>query len=209
MKNKEIISGIVGGAFFAIPYLGLSIAFPPSLIIALSAFGASELLISGFEKKEIDIEDRRTNKEIIETAKKHNNRILELIPQVEDKKTQEALYDINSTVKKIIDTIIKKPKKLKEIDKFFDYYLPVLVNIVERYDEIENQDLKSKEGKKFITSANKMIIEAASSFQNILDSLYESDIVDADAEMKVFNSMLKADGINNKGIVVESEEEDE
>ena len=33
-------------------------------------------------------------------------------------------------------------------------------------------------------------------FKKILNSLYQNDIVDADAEMKVFNSMLNADGFD-------------
>lgn len=43
-----------------------------------------------------------------------------------------------------------------------------------------------------------MIKEANDSFKKLLDSLYQSDIVDADAEMKVFNTMLKSDGLSNE-----------
>ena len=52
MKNKEVVSAIVGGTFFAIPYLGLSIALAPALAIGCAAFGASELVLSGFRSKE-------------------------------------------------------------------------------------------------------------------------------------------------------------
>ena len=52
MKNKEIISAVVGGVFFAVPYLGLSIALAPALAIGCGAFGASELVLSGIKPKE-------------------------------------------------------------------------------------------------------------------------------------------------------------
>ena len=58
-------------------------------------------------------------------------------------------------------------------------------------------------------SAAKMISEVNKSFQKILSSLYQEDIVDADAEMKVFNSMLKADGLDDSGINIEKEDKDE
>ena len=32
-------------------------------------------------------------------------------------------------------------------------------------------------------------------FKTILSSLYQKDIIDADADMKVYNMMMKADGI--------------
>lgn len=47
MKNKEIVSAIVGSAFFAVPYIGLSVALAPSLAIGCAAFGASQLVFSG------------------------------------------------------------------------------------------------------------------------------------------------------------------
>ena len=52
MKNKEIVSAFVGSGFFALPYLGLSVALGPSLIIGCAAFGASELMLSGIKPKE-------------------------------------------------------------------------------------------------------------------------------------------------------------
>ena len=52
MRNKEVVSAIVGGTFFAVPYLGLSIALAPALAIGCVAFGASELVLSGIKGKE-------------------------------------------------------------------------------------------------------------------------------------------------------------
>ena len=52
MKNKEIVSAMVGSAFFAIPYLGLSVALAPALVIGGMAFGASELILSDVKNKE-------------------------------------------------------------------------------------------------------------------------------------------------------------
>ena len=43
MKNSEIASAIVGGTFFAVPYLALSIPIVPSLLIGACAFAAGEL----------------------------------------------------------------------------------------------------------------------------------------------------------------------
>ena len=51
MKNKDIVSAVVGSAFFAVPYLGMSIALAPALAIGCVAFGASELVLSGVKGK--------------------------------------------------------------------------------------------------------------------------------------------------------------
>ena len=84
------------------------------------------------------------------------------------------------------------------MNNFFEYYLPTTLNIIKKYDEIENQSLTTQEGKKFMESSEKMISKINSSFKNQLSKLYQSDMIDTDAEMKVFNNMLNADGYNNE-----------
>ena len=81
MRNKEVVSAVVGGAFFAIPYLGMSIALAPALAIGCVAFGASELVLSGVKGKEsLKDTDRELYLKITE-AKKQNREILNLIPK--------------------------------------------------------------------------------------------------------------------------------
>ena len=208
MKNKDITSAIIGSAFFAVPYLAMSVALVPSLVIGGLAFGAGELVFSGFKPK-LTLKD--TNLSLyqkIELAKKENKEIQNLIPKVERNETKEDLKEIHSSVEKIISVVENDPKKEKRLKNFFDYYLPVLIKIIDKYDEIENQKLISKEGKEFLTKANKMIKETNDAFKMILSSLYQKDIMDADAEMKVYEMMLKADGIVEEDLLKGSDKDE-
>jgi len=205
MKNKEIVSAAIGGAFFAVPYLVLAAPLLPSLAIGAVAFGAGELLL-GEEKLTLKDTNRKLYN-ILETAKKQNKKIAQMTPMIEDKEIQQQLNEIRDSVSKIISTVEDKPKKVNQTNNFFDYYLPITVKIVERYDEIENQKLSSSESKKFLQSTNKMIGEINRAYKKILADLYRTDIVDMDAEMKVFDSLLKADGFNDAEFLVKKEEE--
>ena len=209
MKNKEIVSAVLGSAFFAIPYLGLSIALAPSLVIGCAAFGASELVFSGVKVKEKLKDTNRPLYLKISTAKKQSKEILNLIPKVENTDTRKNLNEIHATVNEILDVVENNPKKAGRIDNFFDYYLPVLIKIVNRYDEIENKKLSSKESKTFMEKADKMIKDTNKAFKSILDSLYQKDIVDADAEMKVYELMMKADGITPDNLLMKGSDENE
>ena len=209
MRNKEVVSAIVGGTFFAVPYLGLSIALAPALAIGCVAFGASELVLSGIKGKEtIKDTDYNLYKKISD-AKKESKEILNLIPKVESEATKKNLSEIHSTIDKILTTVENNPKKAKNIDNFFDYYLPVLIKIVNKYDEVENQKLISKEGKEFMQKADKMIGDTNKAFESLLSSLYQTDIMDADADMKVYNLMLKADGIVDDDPIMKGSDDDE
>jgi len=208
MKNEGIVSAIVGSTFFAIPYLGLAVPFAPALAIGVAAFGATELIFKGSKKIDSLKETNKPLYDRLESASKDNSYILSMIPKIDDDEVKQDLKEIHETTFRIINVIAKNPEKESSISNFFDYYLPVLVKIVGRYDEIENQNLSSKDSKKFIKSTALMIKEVNDAFRNILSSLYQAEIVDADAEMKVFNQMLKADGFNDKDLLVKEDEDE-
>lgn len=193
MKNSSIVSAIIGGTFFAVPYLGLSVGVLPSLAIGAAAFGAGELILHTTESSKLKDINRNLYNDL-EEAKKKNSEILGMAKKVEDAELRKNIVEINDTVSKIIDTIEKEPKKAKNMNNFFDYYLPVTLNIVKRYDEIENQRLSSEDGKEFMLKTKNMVSKVNGAFKTQLANLYQSDIVDTNAEMKVFDSMLKADG---------------
>ena len=200
MKHKDTISALIGSAFFAIPYLALSLPILPSVLIGTSAFVAGELVLTK-NKKTLKEENFNLYK-VLENAKKQNKRIIEAKSYIDNDEIKAYLTSINDSTSKIIKTIEKKPKKIKNIDNFFDYYLPITVKIINRYDEIENNNLSSKDSKKFMTSTINMLALIDKAFRNILNNLYQKEIIDMDAEMKVFSSMLKADGFNENELEV-------
>ena len=203
MKNSEVTSAVIGSTFFAVPYLILSVPLAPSLAIGSMAFIAGELVLKKSKKslKETNISLYQT----LQTAKVQNKHIIEMTKVIEDESIKKDLKEINLTVDKIIKTIEKEPKKEKKIKNFFDYYLPVTVKLVDRFDELENQKLSSKDIKKFNETASTTISEINDVFKKFLNNLYESEMLDANVEMKVLNSMLKSDGLDKDSI--ESKEE--
>lgn len=196
MKNKNIVSSFVGAGFFAVSYLALALPIAPALAIAGASFVASELVISGNKKIQEVIEP--TFKEKVNIAKKQIDYLKDMISKIDDDKMKEDLKEITISSSKIINRIEESNLKNKTSKKFMDYYLPVCVKIMSRYDEIENQSLTSKDSKEFMENTGKLLKATNKAFKKILNSLYQSEIIDADAEMKVFNTMLKADGFDKE-----------
>lgn len=194
MKNKDIVSSVVGAGFFGAAYLGLSLALAPALAVGGVAFIASELVISGSkkieEKKELSFKDR------IFEAKKEIYYLKDMSSKIDDESLSADLKEITDISSKIINRIEESHLENKTASKFMDYYLPVCVKIVGRYDEIENQSLTSKDSKEFMKNTSKILSATKKGFKRMLNSLYQSEIVDADAEVKVLNTMLTADGFD-------------
>lgn len=204
MKNSEIVSAVVGGTFFAVPYLALGVSVFPSLAIGAAAFAAGELVFRTNVVKSLK-ETNLSLYETLEKAKKDNKHILDSIPKLENEELKKTLNEINTSVDKIIKTIEKDPNKEKKVKNFFDYYLPVTVKLVDRYDEIENQKINSKDSKKFYENTTKTINEINDVFKKFLNNLYQSDMIDTDVEIKVLNSMLKADGLDENELNVKED----
>ena len=197
MKNTSIISAIIGATFAAVPYIGLSVAPIPSIIIGAAAFGASELLLNKDNKNQLKTSDRNLY-DVLQQAKSQNSEIYRMIQKVEPAKLRQNIREITETTTKIIQTVEQKPDKYKKVSTFFDYYLPVTLRILVKYDEIENQRLITDDSKKFMAQAENMISEINQAFKKQLANMYQSDMVDTDAEMKVFETMLKADGYDSQ-----------
>ena len=152
-----IISALLGGVFFAVPYLALNVSLLPSVVIAGVAFTAGNLLFSEDKNKLQTVDDNKNLYEILNEAKKQNSQIYSMINKLEDKELISDVKEIHETVSKIIDTVSKNPKKLDKIQNFFSYYLPVTLKILIKYDDIENQRLISKDSKEFMDSTEAML----------------------------------------------------
>lgn len=199
--NDEIFNGIIsaalGGVFFAVPYLVLDTSILLSLGIGAIAFGAGNLVFSnkGSKEKKTSTTDNLYN--VLNKAKSNNAQIYSIINKVENKDLRKNISELHETASKIIDTVSKKPEKLQKAKTFFEYYLPVTLKILTKYDDIENQELDDEEIKKFMKNTEDMISKIEKAFKAQLANLYQSDIIDTDAEIKVFGQMLNAEGFDD------------
>ena len=199
--NDEIFNGIIsaalGGVFFAVPYLVLDTSILLSLGIGAIAFCAGNLVFSnkGLKEKKTSTTDNLYN--VLNKAKSNNAQIYSIINKVENKDLRKNISELHETASKIIDTVSKKPEKLQKAKTFFEYYLPVTLKILTKYDDIENQELDDEEIKKFMKNTEDMISKIEKAFKAQLANLYQSDIIDTDAEIKVFGQMLNAEGFDD------------
>ena len=196
MKNGPIFSGIAGGICFAVPYLILSgpMVVPVSIAAGVLGFGAGTLVFSDSKRKDITIDmEHEDVEQILVKAKKMNSDIIGMVNRVENDDLKNDIRTIYQTTNKIISTVEKTPKKIKYVSTFFSYYLPETLKLLRKYDEIENQKL-GKSSDKFMEDTRKMISKIKGAFNEQLAHLYQEDMLDTDASMKVFDSMMKSEG---------------
>ena len=69
MKNKEVLSGILGGSFFAATYLAVGVPIIPSLVVGAMAFLGSELIMSKAPMIIFDRVDEKNAEEVLNDAR--------------------------------------------------------------------------------------------------------------------------------------------
>lgn len=201
MKKKYIFSGLIGGGFFAASYLLLNLGLAPSLITSVAALGASSLIFkSDYDLDDLGIDNAKEYLELLQESEKNVTKLKQMKDKIQNTDIRGKIININKTTDKIIKVLHKKPDKISFASKFLNYYLPVTIKILERYDEIEEQKLNSSSSRDFENKVNQMISNIEIAFDNQLNNLYNEEFIDTNAEIKVFEAMLKSDGLLGESI---------
>lgn len=56
---------------------------------------------------------------------------------IEDEEISAQIDHLEEVTRKIIDLVVKQPKKLPQIRRFLDYYLPTTLKILNAYDRMD------------------------------------------------------------------------
>ena len=160
-----------------------------------------EVLAAEVEKPEIKKVDKLSD------AQKYIERINELNDQVEQAEITNGLYQTCSLLKQI-DTATKMYDKVPKIDKLYDYYLPILVKILENYKKLSMTATNSKDFKDTESQLIKTIILINEALKNINETIHEDEYMNLSADITTLQSLLKKDGLVKEGSIYEGDHND-
>ncbi len=120
--------------------------------------------------------------------------------QISDRELSAQLSRMQRVAKKLLAHLEKNPDRIPLAYKFIDYYQDRAVKIVRQYQDLEETEL-STERVRDLKSRMKLTLSAlddayADQFEHVLND----QIISAEAELKVMNQQLDAEGIKRKTI---------
>lgn len=205
MKKKYILSALIAAGMFGLTYAGLSLDILVSLGIGMASYYASYLVIPS---KKVVIEETKSLDEIIEFGYEKIDEINSVLKQLEQPVIVKNFRQVCKDTEKILKEVKNKPEKANQIRNFLSYYLPVSVRILNQYDEVENQRLTSDDSKKFMEKVLNLSEKIKEATENQLNSMYNQELINVGADIKVFETMLKSDGLlDSNKIKVKIEDE--
>lgn len=202
IRHKSAMPIYLAGAVWILYCLIFSMHKLFHIIIALSLFIAAYLILRKKFPDRVEIVEetiKYTGAKEIDQAIEEGNKYLEDMRKanelIESPLISNKIDSLSEITKKIFNYVSEKPEKLKDIRRFLTYFLPTTVKLLNSYARAEAQDNKGEninQIKNDIEGAMDGIID---SFHKHLDNLYADEAMDIDAEITVFDSMLKAENL--------------
>lgn len=209
MKLSYVISIVIGISCFCLLYLGLDLNIIFSIIISVAAYYACTMVLKEKSEMQVTVDSKTLQYEKMYSEAWAIIRKIKLLEgEIEKDEIRADIVDICETSSKILTSVKENPKKTPQVRKFVDYYLPFTLNILNQYNTIEDQKLTSKESKEFMKKVETMLVRVKEACESQLNNMYETDLVSTNADIKVFETMLKTDGLvdDNMNIKIEEKE---
>ena len=131
----------------------------------------------------------------------------------EMKRLDEAIADetisaqirrLEEISRKIFEQVKAEPKKLPEIRRFMDYYLPTTLKILNAYDRMGAAGVSGENIGSTMGRVEKLMSIIVAAFEKQLDSLFGAEAMDIRAEMTVLETMLAREGLAGEQMQAET-----
>ena len=110
----------------------------------------------------------------------------------------ETVGSISDISSKILSALTQKPKKVTQVYNFYDYYMSLVLKLLERYAYLEKKKDKTDNENKFLEKCETYLINIENEFKKQLDNMYKTSELDIEKEIKLFESICTIEGLDKE-----------
>ncbi len=115
-----------------------------------------------------------------------------------EEEISNKLYRLENIVTRILEHIESNPKKLPEVNKFTNHYLPITLKLVNSYKELNEQPVQGDNIKNAKSEIEKSIDFINTAFEKLLDDLFEEVALDISTDISVLETLFTQEGLTKK-----------
>ena len=154
------------------------------------------------EKKEKIHEDINEEQEELNSILEMGRKYIEQIKVVRNDLYKEEisikLDKLQGISSQIVDYVEKNPKKIQEVNKFINHYLPITLKLINSYKELTKQTVQGDNIKNAKIEIEKSIDIINNAFENLLDDLYEDIVLDISTDISVLKTLFHQEGLTEE-----------
>lgn len=132
---------------------------------------------------------------IVEEGNRALSEMGRLYMSIRDDEVRAKINEIMRITDKITQDAVEDPSDIPQIKKFFRYYLPTTIKLLNSYDRMSSQGIQGENIDKSMNSINEMLDVAITAYKKRLDSLFENQALDIETDIDVMNQMLSREGL--------------
>lgn len=149
------------------------------------------------EKKQETTGDPELDK-LIQERDRAVSEMRRLNDSIEDEEISAQIDHLEEVTRKIIDLVVKQPKKLPQIRRFLDYYLPTTLKILNAYDRMDAAGISGENIDATKKKVEQMMATISQAFDRQLDALFGDEALDISTDITVMEQMLQREGLGGQ-----------
>lgn len=179
------------------------------VLAVLLVFGLSSLIFRGKwvlqplpqKPQEPPVNKSSGNAEVdkvVEEGTAYLRRLRKADENIEDEEISDAIVRMEEISFRIFAYICDNPKKVGQIRKFMNYYLPTTLKLLESYDRMSRQDVEGDNITQSMEEIERIMHTIVLAFEKQLDALFQDEAMDISTDITVLEGMMAQEGISTE-----------
>ncbi len=198
--GKMIKLGMFKQAYFddENTYLMLSNEVYENYLTSKEAFAKRKEEVEKEEQKEREEEnDTSELGSVVRKGKDYIKQIRNANDAIPGEVISFKLDKLEKVVSAIFSNIEKDAKKIPDVKKFINHYLPMTLKLVNSYKELDSQIVQGENIKKAKQEIEKSIDLINSAFEKLLDDLFADMVMDVSSDISVLETLFSQEGLTD------------
>lgn len=146
---------------------------------------------------------------ILDAGREYISKVRRANDLIPDKEMSDKLDRTEMILTKIFEQVRKHPERAGDMQKFMNYYLPMVEKLLKAYIDVDKQPVSGEN----IASTRKEIEEVMdtinTAFETFLDDMFEDLSWDVSSDISVMKTMMQQDGLTDDGLKKTASKTDE
>ncbi len=139
-------------------------------------------------------------REIVREGERAQQEMGRLYSAISDPAVRSRITELMEITDKIVQDAKEDPGDVPQIRRFFSYYLPTTIKLLNAYDRMSAQGVSGENISGTMRSIENMLDRAVAAYQKQLDSLFADQALDIETDIQVMNAMLAREGLGEDEI---------
>ncbi len=135
---------------------------------------------------------------IIKMGRKYIEEIKSVRNELYKEEIALKIDKLQGIANQILNYVEQNPKKLQEVNKFINHYIPITIKLINSYKDLTKQTVQGDNIMNAKNEIEKSIDIINNAFENLLDDLYEDIVLDISTDISVLKTLFKQEGLTEE-----------